>query len=105
MDANEIIRILDMQPHPEGGWYVETWRAGAAEPPTATAGRPSGSAICFLLAAGHVSAWHRLDATEIWHFYAGAPLELRTAAGDGGSAPVRRILGPTSVPVRARRSP
>jgi len=79
MDANEVIERLGMRRHPEGGWYAETWRA-----PGADGQRPAGSAIYYLLAAGEASHWHRIDATEIWHYYAGDPLTLRTAAGDDG---------------------
>ncbi|HLG89360.1 MAG TPA: cupin domain-containing protein [Alphaproteobacteria bacterium] len=70
-DADAIIRALGLKPHPEGGHFIETWRA------TATGGdRGTGTAIYYLLREGEVSAWHRVDAAEIWHFYAGAPLEL-----------------------------
>ena len=75
MDATELIERLGLRPHPEGGWYAETWRE-----PTDGDARPAGTAIHFLLAAGERSHWHRVDATEIWHFHGGAPLELRTAA-------------------------
>jgi predicted cupin superfamily sugar epimerase len=78
MDPDTIISTLGMRPHPEGGWYAETWAADAA-PGT----RPTGTAIYFLLRAGEESAWHRVDAAEAWHFYAGDLLELRMAAGDG----------------------
>ena len=61
-----------MRPHPEGGWYAETWR----DHPVG-GGRGTGTAIYFLLARGEVSHWHRVDATEIWHFYGGDALELR----------------------------
>lgn len=69
--AKDIIRMLDMQPHPEGGWYKETWRADAMD-----GERASGTAIYYLLEADQFSHWHRVDATEIWHWYAGAPLSL-----------------------------
>lgn len=69
--ADEIIALLDLQPHPEGGHYRETWRATAAADE-----RAAGTAIYFLLKAGEVSRWHRVDAAEIWHWYAGAPIEL-----------------------------
>jgi predicted cupin superfamily sugar epimerase len=82
-----IIKQLGLEPHPEGGWYRETWRADTSE-----AGRAWGTAIYFLLARDEVSRWHRIDAAEIWHFYAGAALELSIAADAG---PVtRRRLGP-----------
>lgn len=87
MTPQEIIARLALAPHPEGGWYRETWRAAAAE-----GERPAGTAIYYLLAAGEVSHWHRVDATEIWHWYAGAPLSLSTAA-DGQQAEAA-ILGP-----------
>jgi predicted cupin superfamily sugar epimerase len=74
VDAAEIIDLLGLVPHPEGGWYRETWRAepGDGDPD----GRSGGTAIYFLLVAGELSNWHRVDAAETWHFYAGAPLEL-----------------------------
>lgn len=71
MTADEIIKTLDLSPHPEGGWYRETWRADAV-----TGERAAGTAIYFLLTADQFSHWHRVDAAEIWHWYAGAPLVL-----------------------------
>ena len=71
LSASEIISLLDLQPHPEGGWYSETWRAD-----TAGGERASGTSIYYLLDAGDVSHWHKVDATEIWHWYAGGPLSL-----------------------------
>jgi predicted cupin superfamily sugar epimerase len=79
--AERIIALLGLAPHPEGGWYRQTW---VAEGP----GRPAGTCIYFLLQAGEHSHWHRVDATEIWHFHAGAALLLRiaeTAAGPAGT--------------------
>ncbi|MEH6790569.1 cupin domain-containing protein [Parasphingorhabdus sp.] len=87
-DARTIIAELDLQPHPEGGWYRETWRAAAAE-----GERASATAIYFLLDAGQRSHWHRVDATEIWLWHAGSPLRLRTAASDAGEVAETR-LGP-----------
>ncbi len=69
--AEEIIKAYDLQPHPEGGWYRQTWVAEAAE-----GERPAGTAIYFLLKLGERSHWHRVDAAETWHWYAGAPLFL-----------------------------
>lgn len=87
MDAQAIIRELGMQPHPEGGWYVETFRD-----PAMRDGRAHSTAIYFLLEAGQVSHWHRVDAVEVWHWHAGAALEL-TISEDGEQ--VRAIrLGP-----------
>ena len=73
-----LIAELGLVPHPEGGWYRRTWVAEAAGD-----ARPSGSAIYYLLLEGEVSAPHRIDATELWHFYDGDPLELRLEASDG----------------------
>jgi predicted cupin superfamily sugar epimerase len=86
-DAGAIIRALGLQAHPEGGWYAESWRD-----PGIDGGRGSGTAIYYLLKAGERSAWHRIDATEIWHFYAGAPLKLSLA--DDKRITQRVILGP-----------
>lgn len=78
--AADVIRLLDLQPHPEGGHYRETFR----DPANAGAGgRAASTAIYFLLAAGEVSRWHRVDAAEVWHWYAGAPLALTIADGEG----------------------
>ena len=86
--AEEIIARLGLEPHPEGGWYRQTWIAAAEE-----GARPSGTCIYFLLKPGECSHWHRVDATEIWHHYAGAPLILRIAETETG--PARRfLLGP-----------
>jgi predicted cupin superfamily sugar epimerase len=71
LTAAEVVRLLDLAPHPEGGFYRETFRAAAAE-----GGRGASTAIYYLLREGDVSAWHRVDADEVWHHYAGAPLEL-----------------------------
>ena len=96
MSADEIIAALDLAPHPEGGWFRETWRAEVAEDPRAgqTAGfRPAGTAIYFLLKAGERSHWHRVDAAEIWHFHAGAALTLRIAP-DAAGPTVPHLLSP-----------
>jgi uncharacterized protein len=88
MTADQIIEYLNLAPHPEGGWFRETWREAAAE-----GERASGTAILFLLKAGERSHWHRVDATEIWHFHAGDPLRLRMAASAEGPAQAH-LLGP-----------
>lgn len=72
--AEDIVAALGLQPHPEGGHYRETWRG-----PAGPDGRSIGTAIYFLLARGQRSNWHRVDATEIWHFHAGDPLVLSRA--------------------------
>jgi uncharacterized protein len=79
-EAEAVIRSLGLSAHPEGGWYAESWRAPALE-----GARPAGSAIYYLLRRGERSRWHRVDAAEIWHHYAGDPLELRISL-DGGAA-------------------
>lgn len=80
--ADRLIEHLDLDPHPEGGWFRETWRD-----PDIDGRRGSGTAIYYLLKAGEASQWHRVDAAEIWHHYAGDALELSIA----GRAPV--VLG------------
>ncbi len=79
MTADQIISRLNLARHPEGGWYRETWRA---ENP----GRPTATCIYFLLAEGERSHWHRVDATEIWLYHAGAPLILSLSADENGPA-------------------
>ena len=86
-DAAALIRALELSPHPEGGWYRESFRDAR----NAT-GRAHGTAIYFLLRAGEISRWHRIDAAEIWHFYRGAPLELGIVGE--GLAPIYHRLGP-----------
>jgi predicted cupin superfamily sugar epimerase len=93
MSPEEIIDLLGLRPHPEGGHYAETWRETPAD-----GSRGAGSAIYFLLRGGERSEWHRVDAAETWHFYAGAPLELLTG-GEAARPPTstqvaeRHILG------------
>jgi predicted cupin superfamily sugar epimerase len=78
--AEDIIRLLDLKPHPEGGHFRETFR----DTQTVQNGRAASTAIYFLLARGERSHWHRVDAAEVWHWYAGAPLMLEIVA-EGGS--------------------
>ena len=85
--AQAIIDRLRLEPHPEGGWYRETWRGPAA----VEGGRSAGTAIHFLLERGQVSAWHRVDASELWLHQGGGPLRLLTAEADG--CVVERRLG------------
>jgi len=85
--AADIIRLLDLQPHPEGGFFRETFRDAAQD----SQGRAASTLIYFLLEAGQISHWHRVDAAEVWHFYAGAPLEIMASRnGENASA---HILG------------
>lgn len=88
LSAADVIRLLQLAQHPEGGHYRETFRDSRH-----VGGRAASTAIYFLLAAGEVSRWHRVDAAEVWHWYAGAPLELATAAATEGDKVVHR-LGP-----------
>lgn len=88
-DADTVIATLALVPHPEGGHYAETWRANDE-----SGDRPTGSAIYYLLRLGEHSHWHRIDAVETWHYYAGAPLSLSVAASAGDRAAVRHVLGP-----------
>lgn len=78
LDADAVIQLLDLRPHPEGGFYRETFRDS-----TLASGRAASTAIYFLLKAGQVSRWHRVDAVEVWHWYAGAPFALGIAPPDG----------------------
>jgi predicted cupin superfamily sugar epimerase len=86
-EATALIARLGLKPHPEGGHYAETWRHAPDG-----GGRGAGTAIYYLLQAGERSHWHRVDATEIWHYYAGDPLRLLISEDGKG---VREItLGP-----------
>ena len=84
--AAAIIAALSMRPHPEGGHYAETFRDSVTR-----AGRPASTAIYYLLKKGERSHWHRVDAVEIWHYYAGDPLKLSICDDDGARD---IILGP-----------
>lgn len=81
-----VIAMLGLQPHPEGGHFGETFRDVSVD-----GARAASTAIYFLLRAGEKSHWHRVDAVEMWHWYAGAPLALKVAAD--GAAPVTTVLG------------
>lgn len=91
-EADAIIVRLGLAPHPEGGWYRQTWAGPVIK------GRASGTAILFLLKAGERSHWHRVDADEIWLFHAGAPVVLSL----GQQRAVDHVLGPA---VLAGQSP
>jgi predicted cupin superfamily sugar epimerase len=84
MTADDVVRLLDLSPHPEGGHFRETYRDD---------GHPRGAstAIYYLLKAGERSHWHRVDAAEVWHWYAGDPLELSISEAGTGKA---HTLGP-----------
>ena len=78
-----IIKTLGLSPHPEGGWYRETWRAASEGE------RSAATAIHFLLEHGQRSHWHRVDAAELWLWHAGSPLELLVEQDDGTVATIR----------------
>ena len=84
--AADIIRRLELEPHPEGGHYRETFRDRRT-----IDGRAASTAILFLLARGERSHWHRIDAVEIWHYHAGAPLKLSLV--DGAAEEIIRLGG------------
>lgn len=87
MTADAIIEALGLKPHPEGGWFAETFRDSAG------GGRGASTLIYFLLKAGERSHWHRLHtAVEVWHYYAGAPLKLMRSVD--GKAVETQMLGP-----------
>ena len=88
MAAETLIQNLELSPHPEGGWYRQTWVSE-----TNDAERASGTCIYFLLKQNETSHWHRVDATEIWHFYAGTPLVLSVSETKRGPAS-DQVLGP-----------
>jgi len=87
MNPDAIIDHLGLEPHPEGGWYRQTWIAESVG-----GERPAASCIYYLLAEGDESRRHRIDAAELWHFYLGDPLELRCA--NPGHPDQSRVLGP-----------
>ena len=90
LTASDVVRLLDLKPHPEGGHFRETFRDVPPPYPPPQAGegregvgRAASTAIYFLLARGERSHWHRVDAVELWHWYAGAPLELEISQNEG----------------------
>jgi predicted cupin superfamily sugar epimerase len=87
-NAAAIIRLLDLRPHPEGGFFRETFR----DPAQDLRGRSLSTLIYFLLEEGQLSRWHRVDASEVWHFYAGAVLELKIS--QNGKETSAHRLGP-----------
>lgn len=84
-EAERLIARLGLQPHPEGGYYRETYRAADIVHRTgASAGRSASTAIYYLLCDDAWSAWHRIRSDEVWHFYAGGPLRVHVLDGQGG---------------------
>src|SRR5438132_12089352 len=89
LSAADVIRLLELRPHPEGGHFRETFRDGRR----VHGERAASTAIYFLLARGERSHWHKADAADVWHYHAGAPLVLAVASHDLG--PIERFrLGP-----------
>jgi predicted cupin superfamily sugar epimerase len=84
MTAEEVVRLLGLAPHPEGGFYRETFRDEAK------GGRGASTAIYYLLRQEDASAWHRVDAAEVWHHYVGAPLDV-TLSADGRELSTLRL--------------
>ena len=106
MTGKEMIEIHGLKPHPEGGYYRELFRLASDD-----GGRDVVSSICYLLPAGQVSAWHRFDALEIWHYHAGAALGLELSDGSSSISRIRlgmdpdaqlQVLVPAGVWQRAR---
>lgn len=86
LSADDVIALLELEPHREGGYFRRTYEGEDRD------GRPSSTAVYYLLPAGELSHWHRIDAPEIWHYYAGGPLAL-TISENGHDATALR-LGP-----------
>jgi uncharacterized protein len=90
-DRPQLAEQLDLQPHPEGGWFRETWRSPVTvNPPGYGGARSAATAIYFLLCPGEQSAWHVVRSDELWLWHTGGPLILRLggAAAEPGSGPV-----------------
>jgi predicted cupin superfamily sugar epimerase len=86
INADEIIAHFELEPHPEGGWFRQTWQGPVVD------ARASGTAILFLLTAQQSSHWHKVDADEIWLWHCGAPLVLSVGEPDGFARDM--LLGP-----------
>jgi predicted cupin superfamily sugar epimerase len=86
INADEVIRLLGLQAHPEGGYYRETFRDSSQ-----AGGRSASTAIYFLLKQGEISRWHRIDAVEVWHWYGGSPIRLQIRNDEGQTETV--LLG------------
>jgi uncharacterized protein len=96
MTAAEVVRLLELKPHPEGGYFRETWR----DDRKVEGARAASTLIYYLLDTGDVSDWHRVDAAEVWHWYAGGPLVI-TISKNGHDAEAH-YLGPD---LKARQRP
>lgn len=94
--AAELRQILDLEPHPEGGWYRETFRSTSqVQPDDGRDKRPALTAIDFLLNRGERSVWHVVQSDECWHYAEGAPLEL-LLFDPGSRIRTKLILGPVA---------
>ena len=91
MGADDLIKALDLEPHPEGGWYLETWRADAAPGERAAA-----SSVLYVIEPGQKSHWNKVDADEIWLWHSGDPIDLMIAASDAGPVRTVRLGGAVS---------
>lgn len=89
LTVDDVVRLLDLATHPEGGFYRETFRDAATLP--GSPARALSTCIYFLLPGGLVSRWHTVDAVETWHWYAGAPLMLSIAPPEGGAIRQQRL--------------
>ena len=101
--AAELIRLLDLQPHPEGGHFVEAFRSRLlVSPSDSRSPRAALTVIYFLLVEGSFSRWHRVLSDEAWHWYEGSPLELLSVGRDGGSVSISTLgtVSSTSAPMR-----
>jgi uncharacterized protein len=95
-DLPDWVQRLDLSPHPEGGWFRETWRSDitisqSALPPEYTGSRSAGTAILFLLMPGQQSAWHTVRSAELWLYHRGSPLLLEV--GPEQSTATTHLLG------------
>ena len=88
MTADDLIEALALAPHPEGGWYRETWRAGAE-----AGERAAASAVLYLIEPGQRSHWNRVDADEIWLWHGGDPVDLSIAESEAGPMRTVRLGG------------
>lgn len=100
MTSASLIKTLGLAPHPEGGWYRETWREFGPQSGPDRDSRGHATAIYFLLEAGQRSHWHRVDAAEMWLFHGGSPVTLSIAPGEAG--PVETILVGGDIPAGER---
>ena len=88
MTAQQLIDALKLAPHPEGGWYRETWRA-----PAEAGQRAAASAVLYVIARGRRSHWNRVDAHEIWLWHSGDPVDVSIAETDAGPSRTVRLGG------------